>query len=89
MEGADIIGVDIEADTTGAGAGGDFVVIPQLAVGLGALYSVGRASDSIRYWNSYFKNTGRRPKYPFRSGAMDWMKYGAGVGYGYSKLKRL
>lgn len=40
--------------------------------GLNALYGVGNAVDSYRYWTDYYKNTGYFPRYPFRSGAVDW-----------------
>lgn len=50
-------------------------VLPLIAagVGLNALYGVGQAVDSYRYWSDYYKNTGYFPRYPFRSGGMDWM----------------
>lgn len=64
-------------------------MLPYLVAGLGALYSVGKASDNVRYWYAYYKNTGRRPKYPFRSGSMDWMTVTATVGHGFGRLKRL
>ena len=65
------------------------MVIPYLVGGLGMLYSAGKAVDNIRYWNDYVKNTGHRPKYPFRSGSMDWVGYGLSGAYSFSRLKRL
>lgn len=90
MEDAIITGADTtaDADTDTAGAGGDFV-LPQLALGLGAVYSAGRLYDNIRFWNEYHKNTGHYPKYPFRSGAFDWMGYASDAGFNYHLLKRL
>lgn len=64
-------------------------MLPALVGGLGALYSVGKAVDSVRYWNDYYKRTGRFPKYPFRSGAFDSMSYAVGSAYAFSRLKRL
>lgn len=66
------------------GAGGDYVLpLLPLAFGLGAtlngVYSVGQAVDSYRYWNDYYRNTGYRPRYPFRAGKYDYM---ADVGHG-------
>lgn len=46
---------------------------------LNSIYSVGQAYDSYRYWNDYYRNTGVRPRYPFRAGQYDWM---ADVGHG-------
>lgn len=71
------------------GAGGEIVVIPYLVGSLGMLYSAGKMADNIRYWNDYCKNTGHRPKYPFRSRSMDWIGYGLGGAYSFSRLKRL
>lgn len=48
-----------------------------LAGSLGGMYAVGKTYDNVRYWNAYYRNTGFRPKYPFRSGSMDWMSYSA------------
>lgn len=64
-------------------------MLPALMGSLGAVYTVGRAVDSFRFWNDYYRNTGKRPKYPFRSGSMDWMGYGSGGAYAFSRLKRL
>lgn len=64
-------------------------MIPQLAVGLSALYSVGKAYDGVRFWNDYYKNTGIRPRYPFRAGYFDPMRDAANVGFSYHFLKRL
>lgn len=69
---------------------GGIDMLPALAVGLSALYSAGRAYDNYRYWNDYYKNTGYRPKYPFRSGSMDWMGYASDtmLTYHFARLKR-
>lgn len=54
--------------------------------GLSTIYNTGKALDNRRYWNDYYRNTGYRPRYPYRAGVYDWMKdfgktaYGA-VGY--------
>lgn len=54
-----------------------------LAYGLGAslnaVYSVGKAVDSYRYWSDYYRNTGVFPRYPFRAGVFDSMAYGGRV----------
>lgn len=52
-------------------------MLPLLAGSLGAIYSAGKTFDNARYWHDYYKNTGKRPRYPFQSGGMDWMKFGA------------
>ena len=59
-----------------------------LAVGLSALYNTGMAIDNVRYWNDYYRRYHVRPKYPFRAGYFDYMKYSSKsfmtpyVGYG-------
>lgn len=92
MEDADITGADITVEGTTAGAGGEIVVIPAL-VGIGAtlsgMYSVGKAVDNYRFWNDYYKRTGFKPKYPWRSGYYDSGSWLAGANYSFSKLKRL
>lgn len=64
-------------------------MLPFLVGALGSLYSLGQAYDSMRFWSDYRKNTGRSPRYPFKSRSMDSLKYGAASGYAFSKLKRL
>lgn len=64
-------------------------MLPHLVGTLGAIYSAGKAVDNFRYWRDYEKNTGYRPKYPFRSGSMDYVGYSIGSGVSYRKLKRL
>lgn len=63
-------------------------MLPALAFGLGAIYSVGRAYDNARFWSDYKKNTGYSPRYPFRSGVYDWMGYGARAGMNYFGYRR-
>lgn len=55
-------------------AGGESV-LPLLVAGaaLGAIYSTGKALDSQRYWSDYYRNTGYRPRYPWRAGQYDWV----------------
>lgn len=48
--------------------------------GLNAVYGVGQAMDSYRYWNDYYKNTGYRPRYPWRAGQYDYM---ADIGHAF------
>lgn len=64
-------------------------MLPLLVAGasLASVYSAGKALDSNRYWNDYYRNTGHKPKYPWRAGVYDWvgdlgynMMYGYGVG---------
>lgn len=64
-------------------------MLPALVGSIGAIYTVGKAYNNIRYWNDYRRNTGKSPKYPFRAGAYDWMGYAGGTGYAFSRLKRL
>lgn len=66
-------------------------MIPQLVAGsLYAFYSAGRTIDNIRYWHDYKRNSGYRPRYPFKRGSMDWLEYGTYGAVGFSRgLKRL
>lgn len=53
-----------------------FPLVPALVAGGGVLngiYAIGQAVDSYRYWNDYYKNTGFKPRYPFRAGRYDWL----------------
>lgn len=79
-----IIGAEdtTDAEDTIDAAGGDHVLASGLfAVGgvLNSIYAVGQAYDSYRYWHDYYRNTGVRPRYPWRAGQYDWM---ADVGHG-------
>lgn len=68
------------------------MVLPLLMAGataLGSIYSVGKAYDSVRYWNDYRRNTGFSPKYGFRSGEFDYLRNTASVGFSYGALKNL
>lgn len=64
-------------------------MLPALVGSIGAIYSIGKGYDTWKYWNDYKKNTGFSPRYPFRYGSMDYLKYGAGAGFSFSKLKKL
>lgn len=80
MEEGIIDALPLDTGITGA-AGGDHVLpLLPLAYGLGAtlngIYSVGKAVDSYRYWNDYYRRTGIKPKYPFRAGVYDYLSYG-------------
>lgn len=96
-----------EEDTipdAGTIAGGDHVLpLLPVAFGLGTalntIYGVGQAVDSYRYWNDYYKNTGYKPRYPFRAGQFDWMSdlghsaysvayWTAETGRGYRRYRR-
>lgn len=60
-----------------------FPLVPALfgaGATLNGIYSVGQAFDSYRYWNDYYKNTGYRPKYPWRAGKYDYL---ADIGHGF------
>lgn len=73
-------------------------MLPQLATtlvgsnALSGLYNVGRAVDNKRFWDDYYKNTGFKPRYPYRSGYYDWVSDLSSsmmnVGFSYSMLKR-
>jgi hypothetical protein len=65
------------------------MVLPALAASIGAIYGVGKAVDNIRYWEDYHKNTGKRSKYPFRSGSMDWMAYSGSSAFYGGKVRNL
>ena len=62
-------------------------LLPALVAGIGAMYSAGQIMDTNRYWNDYYKNTGYRPRYLYRSGYMDYMKYGSRIGNSYFGYK--
>lgn len=64
-------------------------MLPALGIGLSALYSVGKAYDNISFWNDYYKATGYRPRYPFRTGSMDWMGDAASLGMSYHVFRNL
>lgn len=53
------------------------------------IYAVGKAYDNYRYWSDYYRNTGYRPRYPWRAGMYDWLRDSGrtfnNVGLFYSK----
>lgn len=61
-------------------------MLPALVASMAAVYGVGKSIDSLRYWSDYRKNTGYSPRYPFRSGSLDWMGYSAGAGMAYGNI---
>lgn len=67
------------------------MVLPAL-VGIGAtlsgIYSVGKAVDNYRYWDDYYKKTGFRPKYMWRTYGNSMSGFGSGFS-SFGKLKRL
>lgn len=46
---------------------------------LSTTYNVGRTYQNWQYWNDYYANTHRRSKYPFRSGAYDYLNFASKV----------
>lgn len=70
-------------------------MLPALLFGAGAvmqgIYSVGQAVESNRFWRDYEKNTGYRPRYPWRSGQYDWINSAgsslsdAGIAYKFGR----
>ncbi len=60
--------------------------LPLLAGGLSAIYSAGKAYDNYRFWSDYYRNTGYRPRYPFRAGGYDWMKNDVAMIYAINKV---
>lgn len=67
-----------------------FLVAGSAAATIGGMYNVGQAYDSWRYWEDYRRNTHRSPRYPFRSGSVDYLKYSAaGVGSTSRALDKL
>lgn len=74
--------------------------LPLLAAGLIAgsgvvsgVYNVKKGLETRKYWDQYYRNTGYRPRYPFRSGYYDIVpaisSSVASVGYGYAVGARL
>lgn len=62
--------------------------LPLLAGGLIAAYHVGKAYDNYCFWSDYYRNTGYRPRYPFRSGSYDWMSSNVASIYAINKVFR-
>lgn len=68
------------------------MVVPLLAgasFAISSVYSAGRALDNYRYWDAYYRSTGHRPKYPFRSGSMDWMNGAPMIVGGFGRMRNL
>lgn len=71
-------------------------MLPALLFGAGAvmqgIYSVGQALDNNRYWADYYKNTGVKPRYPWRAGKYDWLQSSGATlsdsGFAYSFGRR-
>lgn len=61
------------------------MVLPALVAGLGAMYLGAKSIDSYRFYNDYYKNTGKRPRYPFHSGQYNYLGYGV---QSFGKLKK-
>lgn len=65
------------------------MVAPLVAIGAGLMaggtavksyYDIRKAYETRRYWNDYYKNTGVKPKYPYRSGYYDiYAAYGSAL----------
>lgn len=70
-------------------------MLPALLMGAGALaggiYSVGQAVENNRYWRDYYRNTGFKPRYPWRTGQYDWLQSAGasfsdfGFAYGFGR----
>lgn len=51
-----------------------------LSAGLGGIYEVGRIAENKRYWETYRKNTGVTPRYPYRTGFNNLGGYASALG---------
>lgn len=63
-------------------------IIAGVSFGLQSIYNVGKARDTRRYWADYYRNTGFRPRYSYRSGMYDWMKNDAYLVAGMTRFGR-
>lgn len=55
-----------------------------LSSSLSTVYHVGKGFENRQFWNDYYRNTGYRPRYPFRSGAYDDLnEYSKAIGVPY------
>lgn len=56
-------------------------------------YHVGKALETRRYWQDYYRNTRRSPRYPFRVGYYDYVNSFAmnmyAAGFGMKNVKKL
>ena len=46
-----------------------------LSSSLGGIYEIGKGLENRRFWDTYYRRTGRRPKYPYRSGYYSYKNY--------------
>lgn len=61
----------MDADTTDADttdAGGDYGMLQFLPFAVGAGIGALKQIEANRYWDDYYRNTGIRPRYPWRMG---------------------
>lgn len=67
-------------------------VVAGASFALNSIYSAGKAIDNYRYWNDYYRNTGFRPRYKFRSGYYDYLQqsnvFVGGIGRTYSGMNK-
>lgn len=54
----------------------------------GGVYSAGKGFENQRYWDDYYKNTHRRPKYRFRSGYNNTFGYYSSAVGRFARVKR-
>ena len=64
------------------GAAGGKMVVPLLvaatlglASAIGGVYEVGKAVENKRYWDTYYRNTHRLPRYGYRTGYYNYGNY--------------
>lgn len=57
-------------------------------IGLSTLYATGKTADSVRFWDDYRKNTGFRPRYPWRAGKYDFVRDYSHLMSGYGAYAR-
>lgn len=49
---------------------GASMLLGSASAGVNAYYQYGAMKENERYWNDYYRNTGKKPLYPYRSGSM-------------------
>ena len=51
-----------------------------LTSAVGGIYGIGQAFENKRYWDTYYRNTGRKPRYPYRTGYYNYNNIAQSLG---------
>lgn len=63
-----VAGILAAGTIAGAGAGAYKTYRGTKTASANLAYQMAMQKENARYWNEYYKNTGFRPRYPYRSG---------------------